>query len=717
MRKFSIFVFIFIVIALLIGFEKNFLIPTPEKTPPSAMTIENEQIHLRFGHNTPENSALHLAALRFAEQVKQKTRNRVIIEVFPSQQLGNDHEMVEMAREGTLDILLTPTAKMSVPLPAMQYADLPFFFPSREDAYALLDGEPGRLLLDKLNQIDLVGVTFWENGFKHFTGNQPFLQPSDFTGKKIRVMKSRIIMDQFRALGAEPVPIDFHSTRQALADNVVDGEENPLVAIVSMGFHEVQSDLVLSEHAYLGYVFSISKKVFDNLPQDVRTVLIETAKEITPWERNETQRREQMLLEQIRKAGVQIHKLTAEQRQAFASKVSWIAKASEPVIGPEIISKTEEYLLNKYGPAPELKEQIVIGLDADLSLDGGVVGLSIKRGIELALDEINTAGGVLGKPLRLIARDHRMTASMGVRNLQYFIDRDDVVAVIGGKHSAVIMEELALINQARIPYLIPWAALSELTENNYADNYVFRIAVNDRLVSPFIAKYLLKHHKHPAIVVENTIWGRGNMQRISKYMNDKGVAPGVIITLNRGQGDLSNELKKITDAKCDSIILVADSNEAANFVTQLANHPSPLPVVSHWSIAGGDFYQRVHNVLPRIDLKFFQAYSTTNNRPELEALLSLYRQVYAVPKNKPINSPLATARAYDLTHLLALAITQAGRTDRSNVKLALEHLKPFNGAIKYYQQAFRPDNHDALSDNQYFMARFDDKGFIVPVSE
>lgn len=717
MRKFSIFVFIFIVIALLFGFEKNFFIPTPEKTPPSAMTIENEQIHLRFGHNTPENSALHLAALRFAEQVKQKTRNRVIIEVFPSQQLGNDHEMVEMAREGTLDILLTPTAKMSVPLPAMQYADLPFFFPSREDAYALLDGEPGRLLLDKLDQIDLVGVTFWENGFKHFTGNQPFLQPADFKGKKIRVMKSRIIMDQFRALGAEPVPIDFHSTRQALADKVVDGQENPLVAIESMGFHEVQSDLVLSEHAYLGYVFTISKKVFDRLSQDIRTILVETAKEETPWERNETQRREQALLEKIRKADINIHQLTPQQRQAFADRVAWIAKASEAVIGTDIISKTEEYLLEKYGPAPERQEQIVIGLNADLSLDGGKAGLAIKRGIELALDEINGAGGLLDKPVRLIARDHRTTPSMAIKNLEYFIDREDTVAIIGGKHSAVITQEIPIAQDAQIPYLIPWAAVSGLTENGYADNYVFRVSANDRFASAFIAKYLLKRHKRPAIVVENSIWGRDNMQRISEFMQLKGVAPEIMITINRGQEDFSGELKKIADAKCDSVLLVANSNEGANFITQLAQQPFALPVISHWGVLGGDFYQRVQHLLSRIDLRFFQPYPTVSKRPELNRLFNRYRQVYAIPQDQPINAPMAVAQAYDLTQLLASAINQAGSTEPVKVKQALEHLKPVNGAIQYYQQAFRPDNHEALNDDRYFMAHFNNQGFIVPVDK
>jgi C4-dicarboxylate-binding protein DctP len=704
------------VVALALWWSQGLLQPPAQA--PLTQPDKNAPIKLRFGHNTPTDSALHQAALRFAQTVAEKTGQRVQVEVFPAQQLGNDHEMVEMAREGALDILLTPTAKMSIPLPAMQYADLPFFFPSREDAYALLDGEPGRLLLDKLDRIGLVGVTFWENGFKHFTGNQPFLRPEDFAGQKVRVMKSRIIMDQFRALGAEPVPIDFHATRQALADKVVAGQENPLVAIVSMGFHEVQSDLVLSEHAYLGYVFSISRKRFDDLPMEIANVLVETAQEITPWEREETQRREQALLETIRQAGVNVHRLTPEQRNAFAERVSRIAKASESVIGADILSKTEEILLEKYGPAADSGEQILIGIDADLSLDGGVAGLAIKRGVELALAEINESGGLLGKPLGLIARDHRVTTSMGMANLNHFIRRADVVAVIGGKHSAVIAEEIPLIQQARIPYLVPWATASVLTDNGHADNFLFRVSANDRLVSGFLVDYLLKHHKRPAILVENSIWGRGNLERMTAHLQGLGLKPGASLVVNRGQQDFSKELASISASGSDSLLLVLNSNEAAVLLGKLAEQAKPLPVVSHWGIIGGSFYRDVQRVLPRIDLRFFQTYSNRGKRQQQrEALMARYRAAYAHPEDQSVEAPMAVAQAYDLTQLLALAIRQAGTTERRAVKQALEQLPPHSGVMKHYQPAFTPDNHDALGNDDFFMARFDVNGAIVPVPD
>lgn len=310
---------------------------------------------LRFGHNLPVDSAMHQAALKYADRVKARSKGRLVISVHPSQELGNDHQMVEMARAGELDILLTPTAKMSVPIPAMQFADIPFLFPSREDAYAVLDGEPGRMLLAKLDDIDLVGVAFWENGFKHFTANRRLSRPEDFQGLRMRVMKSRIIMEQFKALGAIPIAIDFHATRKALADGVVDGQENPLVAIVSMGFHQVQSHMLLSNHAYLGYVLSISAKSLNKLPGDLQVLLLEAAREVTPWQRQETRRREEGFIAAIRGAGVEITELAPDQRRRFAERTHFIAEDFKLIIGTDIMKQAERIIRDRHLPQSQAR--------------------------------------------------------------------------------------------------------------------------------------------------------------------------------------------------------------------------------------------------------------------------------------------------------------------------------------------------------------------------
>ena len=157
----------------------------------------------------PQDSVLNKAALRFADEIAKKTQGKVKITVHPNQELGSSGQMMELSRLGQIDILLTATAKMSVALPSMQYPDLPFLFPTREDANALLDGKVGDILLRDLNAIDLVGVAFWDGGFKNFTSNKPLTKIEDFKDLKIRVMKSRILMEQFYALKAKPIPLIF----------------------------------------------------------------------------------------------------------------------------------------------------------------------------------------------------------------------------------------------------------------------------------------------------------------------------------------------------------------------------------------------------------------------------------------------------------------------------------------------------------------------------
>jgi C4-dicarboxylate-binding protein DctP len=688
--------------------------PIPETAADNRAEVA--EINLRFGHNTPVNSALHLAAERFAEKVSRDSNGRVRVRVFPAQQLGNDHQMVEMARAGELDILLTPTAKMSVPVPAMQYADLPFYFPTREDLYTMLDGEPGRMLLHKLRAIGLVGVTFWENGFKHFTANRPLHRPQDFAGLNIRTMKSRLIMDQFRVFGANPIPIDFHATRQALADAVVDGQENPLIAITSMGFHEVQSDLTLSNHAYLGYVLSISAQVFHDLPQDLRAILITSGREITPWERAETHRREQKLLEQIRAAGVRVHILDESQREAFSRLTAHIPERYETVIGPDILSKTEEILREKYPAEPG--QHLIIGLDADLSMDTWVSGLAIKRGARLAIDEINANGGVLGKSLELLVLDHGGQPSRGLSNIERLARNPSVVATLGGQHSSVLVAELPLLHDQQLPLLAAFSSAPGVVEHRYTPNFVFRASANNRLLAPFLAERLLQRYQRPAILAENSVWGESARQRLSAALAKHGVRFAAIESFNRGEQSLDVRLQRIERTGADVLVVIAKPLEAGILVRDLAQRAKPLPVISHWGIISDDFWQAHHDVLRKLDLEFFQTFLFTDKaNPRARDLAQRYMQRYGVATPALIPAPSAVAQAYDLVHLLARAIGQAGSSERTAVRAALERLEPFQGVIREYAPAFTAERHEALDASDYHLARFAADGAIVQASD
>lgn len=701
-------VFLLVLLGLVVWWVQN----RASTEPPE---VANGPIYtLRLGHNIPIDSALHQAALRLATLVAERSQQQVRIEIFPAQQLGTDDKMLEMARTGELDIVLTPTAKVSSSVPAMQYADLPFYFPSREDLYGMLDGEPGQMLLQRLQSIDLVGVTFWENGFKHFTANKPLHVPTDFQGLNIRTMKSRLLMEQFKNLGANPIQIDFHATRQALADKVVDGQENPLVAIVSMGLHEVQKHLTLSSHGYMGYVFMVSARTFNNLPPQWQQLLVDTAKELTPWERQETHRREAALLETIRRAGVTVHEPSHAEREKFKAVMANIPALFEEVIGSDIMSRTEEILDRKYGPA----QRIVVGLDADLSQYATMAALGFRRGAHLAIEEINATGGVLGRPLQLVARDNKGVPSLGVSNINAFASRSDVVAVLGGVQSAVVMAQKEAVATTGLPFLVAWASVGDLFTPDQAPGPVFRLSADDRLAAPFIINHLLQQgYRRPVILLENTVWGRVNLERMQEHLKRAGHDFLQVESFNRGQADFNDTLRRLERSGADVLVMVATGIEGGLVVRTLAEHASALPVISHWGISSGNFWATNRDALAKVNMRFFQTFTFLgNSRLQSQQLAQKYQQRYGVASLREVTAPQAVAQAYDLVHLLAHAIAQAGSTDRAAVRQALERLPPMEGAVRRYAPAFTATRHDALGSENYHMVRFAADGAIVVVS-
>lgn len=675
--------------ALIIGLSiaLYFIIPNDKAETPTPEQPEKTLIKLRFGHNISPDSALHLAAIRFADEVKRKSQGAVQISVHPNQELGNDHQMIDMAREGELDILLTPTAKLSINIPAMQYADLPFYFPDRKTLFAMLDGEPGQLLLDKLKTIGLFGVAFWGNGFKQFTANRAIHKPEDFAGLNIRVMKSRLLMKQFRAFGAHPMVIDFHTTRQALADKVIDGQENPLVAIVGMGFHEVQSHLTLSNHAYLGYVLSFSKKSFERLPETIQEILFETGRELTSFQREETDRQEARFLETVRTAGVQINELTDSEQQAFAKVSAPLSRQFEGVIGVDILSKTEELLMDRKIQEKKSEDLLLIGLDADLSQGTALAGLAIKRGLLLAMDEINQNGGVLGKTLALLARDHQGVPARGKKNIEDFIQHKKVVAIVGGLHSSVADAELELIQEAGIPFLIPWAATASLTENKRQPNPVFRISINDSLAGPFLLDHALKQEngatKKIALLLENSAWGRGIHKSLLFEMANREVSSPIVEWLNKGEDNFLPILGKVQQAGVTTIILVANPPEGIKIINGLAQLDAGISVVSHWGITGGAaFWEKTAKSLTKVNVVFPQTFTfNKNQRPKALLFGQSYLKNFGLDSPEEIPAPVGTAQAYDLLHLLSRAIEKAGSTDPAAIRTALESLGPYEGLI------------------------------------
>lgn len=431
--------------------------------------------------------------------------------------------------------------------------------------------------------------------------------------------------------------------------------------------------------------------------------------------REETQRREENLLKIISDSGVKIHRLSESQRAKFAKLTENIPKKFESVIGCDVISRTEEILINKYSPSSESKEQILIGIDADLSTSGATAGLAIKRGVEMAVEDINKEGGLFGKSLVMIAKDHATVPSKGIDNINGFYKRDDILAVVGGKHSSVIDSEMKYIQDAKIPYLVPWAAAEEVTENGYEDNYIFRASANDRFISDLLAQHALEHGENIAIIAENSIWGRGNVEKIKTYLDKAGIDTKVSILINKGNNLSSNDILKLKSSKLDVVILVVNPIESSHAMKVFSKNNFDYPIVSHWGFVGSDFYKENAEYINNIKLEFIQNFIFDHSKTKLAKVLKKrYVQKYSIDKDSKIDSQSGIIQAYDLVMMLAQAVKEAGSTDGAKVKEALENLKPYNGALKYYDKAFSKNRHDALGIDDFFFATYNNEGKIVP---
>lgn len=369
------------------------------------------------------------------------------------------------------------------------------------------------------------------------------------------------------------------------------------------------------------------------------------------------------------------------------------------------------------------KPPIIIGMDADMSSGTAQGGEAIRRGALVAIDEINGKGGVLGRPFKLVVRDHRGIPVRGKDNILEFAAMDDLVAIIGGVHTPVAMAELDLIHEHKIIYLGPWAAGTPVVDNGKNPNYVFRVSVRDQFAGEFLLRMALKRgFKSPGLLLERTGWGRSNHKAFTAAAARHDTNIAGTQWFNWGVKSLRTQISTLSTEGADVIILVANPREGALAVKTVAREPKGkrLPIISHWGITGGNFPDKVGAPLHDVDLSFLQTYSFM--RPTFpdrtDRFLRVYARLFAPAKSaRDITSPVGSAHAYDLVHMLAKAIKKAGKTDRAAVRTAMESGLEHKGLVRDYSPAFAPDRHDALNRNDFTIARFDRRGVIVPLSE
>jgi tripartite ATP-independent transporter DctP family solute receptor len=246
---------------------------------------------------------------KFADIVKEKSGGKLNVRLFAGGAVGNDVTMISALQGGTLEMTVPDTSTL-VGISGLKdfgLINLPFLFGKSEEADAVLDGPFGQRLMAKLPEKGLIGLGFWENGFRHVTNSRrPITKAEEFSGLKLRVIQNPLFIETFQALGAAAQPMPFPEVYTALEQRVVDGQENPLATILASKFYEVQKNAVLSNHIYSVWAFLMSKRFWDRLSPDEQRIIREAAAETQGFERKTIRDFDAKALEELKAKGMQV---------------------------------------------------------------------------------------------------------------------------------------------------------------------------------------------------------------------------------------------------------------------------------------------------------------------------------------------------------------------------------------------------------------------------
>jgi branched-chain amino acid transport system substrate-binding protein len=374
-------------------------------------------------------------------------------------------------------------------------------------------------------------------------------------------------------------------------------------------------------------------------------------------------------------------------------------------------------LLIMHEPAParaaDAPAPVYVGLDAEVGHATSTSDDAIRMGILAAMDEINRAGGVLGgRPLELIVKDNRSVPARGVSNIRALAEVPGLVAVIGGKFSPVMLEELDVLHELKVILLDPWGAADGIVDNGRSPNYCFRLSLKDSwAIQTMMERARSIGARRIGVLLPVTGWGRSNQSAIEAYQRTHNWCEIAGMEWhNWGDKTMLHGYDALVDAGADAILLITNEAEGSLLVREMAELPEArrLPIISHWGVSGGAFTTLTGPAIESVDFTVVQTYSFFDQkRPgKLAVFYETMGRLFNVHSPEEITSPVGVAHAYDLTHILARAIDLAGTTDRPEVRDALERVAGYDGLIKRYARPFTPERHEALDPADLFMGRF-----------
>ena len=295
-------------------FVKLLIAAAVASTMASAIAADYQTRILRFGYGLAEDSNQGRAVKFFTDDLAKRTGGKLKAKGFASASLGNDNQMQNALIGGAQELTVVSTATLVGIEDSFGIYDLPFVFRSEQEADAILDGAFGKSLTTKLEAKGLVGLVYWENGFRNLTNSKrPITKMEDLQGVKLRVMQNPVYIDMFNGFGANAIPLAFSELFTALESHTVDGQENPINTIQSSKFYEVQKYLSITKHVYSPWIMLASRKWWDGLNADEKKAIQDSAVAARDFERKDSRDTGAKALDVLKQKGMQVTLLSSKE--------------------------------------------------------------------------------------------------------------------------------------------------------------------------------------------------------------------------------------------------------------------------------------------------------------------------------------------------------------------------------------------------------------------
>jgi TRAP-type transport system periplasmic protein len=300
---------------------------------------------IKFATQNPKGHPIVIGMDKFVEIVTAKSGGKIKVNLFPGGVLGGDAPNISALQGGTIEMVSMNSGILASQVKEFAVYDFPFMFANTQEADAVVDGPFGKMMHAKLNDKGIVGLAYWELGFRNITNSKhPINKVEDIAGLKLRVIPNAINVDWVKALGANPTPMAFPEVYPAMEQKAIDGHENPFTVIYANKIYEVQKYLAVTNHQYNPQSVIISKKFWDTLSNDEKKIISDAAVEATKTQRAASRAQAGEALDNLKKAGMQVSEIGPAELAKFRDKMKPVIEKHSAIVGAETVAALQAEL-------------------------------------------------------------------------------------------------------------------------------------------------------------------------------------------------------------------------------------------------------------------------------------------------------------------------------------------------------------------------------------